>query len=134
MLLPHRVVGTLLITFPDEEVADQIEAQMREILGKGGPKWKLVLDSNRPPMKDRTNSTRLAKTLLDVAEKWEIPLKRESSTLPSVAGVVPAKTACVCGIGPVAHNLGMPSESVSRISLVQRTLLLAEFLAAQLEK
>ena len=31
--------------------------------------------------------------------------------------------------GPVARDLGTPNESVQRIGLIQRTLLLAEFLA-----
>jgi hypothetical protein len=34
----------------------------------------------------------------------------------------------VCGVGPVARALYTPDESVDRISLMQRTLLLAEFL------
>jgi D-alanine-D-alanine ligase len=44
------------------------------------------------------------------------------------------KTPCLCGMGPVARDLGTPNEAVQRISLVQRTLLLAEFLANQLEE
>jgi hypothetical protein len=70
----------------------------------------------------------LAKSLADVAGQWDIPLKRESSVWPSVAGLVPAAKGVVCGVGPVARDLYTPAESVDRISLVQRTLLLAEFL------
>jgi hypothetical protein len=80
-------------------------------------------------MKERRTTTQLARRLAQVAEEWEIPLKRESSVWPSVAGLVPAKTVCVCGVGPVARDVGTPHEAVQRISLVQRTLLLAEFLA-----
>jgi D-alanine-D-alanine ligase len=47
---------------------------------------------------------------------------------------VPVKTPCLCGLGPVARELSTPNEAVQRISLVQRTLLLAEFLANQLEE
>jgi len=37
----------------------------------------------------------------------------------------------LCGLGPVARDTYTPDESVDRISLMQRTLLLAEFLARQ---
>jgi D-alanine-D-alanine ligase len=133
MLLPHRAVATILVTYPEEAAADGIEEAMRSILGKGRPKWELERLASRPPMKERRANTRLAKSLVDLANEWEMPLKRESSVWPSVAGVVPSKTACICGVGPVARDLGTPSESVHRASLVQRTLLLAEFLAKDTE-
>ena len=133
MLLPHRAVATILVTYPEEVAADTVEAAMRSTLGKGKPKWGLEKIASRPPMKERRANTRLAKSLVDLASEWEMPLKRESSVWPSVAGVVPSKTACICGVGPVARDLGTPNEAVQRVSLVQRTLLLAEFLAKDTE-
>jgi hypothetical protein len=41
---------------------------------------------------------------------------------------VPAKAGVICGTGPVAQDLYTPQESINRISLMQRTLLLAQFL------
>ena len=67
----------------------------------------------------------------EVAARWEIPFGQESALWPSAAGLVPASTAVVCGIGPVAKDLYTPNEAVERISLLQRTLLIAEFLANQ---
>jgi D-alanine-D-alanine ligase len=128
---PHRVITTILVTYPDASAAVQIEERMRSMVGKKGPRWELDLISDRPPMKERRSTLQLAKRLGEVAEAWEIPFKRESSVWPSVAGLVPAKSACLCGIGPVARDVGTPHESVQRISLVQRTLLLAEFLAQE---
>jgi hypothetical protein len=43
------------------------------------------------------------------------------------------RAACVCGLGPVARDLGTPQEAVQRISLVQRTLLLADYLGGDRE-
>ena len=83
-------------------------------------------------MKERAGTQRLSRALEAVAREWEIPLRRESSTWPSVAGLVGSKTACVCGIGPVCRDWGTPTEAVQRISLVQRTLLVAEYLVSQL--
>jgi D-alanine-D-alanine ligase len=80
-------------------------------------------------MKERRINLLLAESLAAVAKKWEIPLAKESSLLPSVGGLVPAQIPVVCGIGPVARDLYTPQESVNRISLIQRTLLIAEFLA-----
>lgn len=129
MRTPHRVTATVLVTYPDLNVVDQLEERMRALLGKKGPRWELDQISDRPPMRERRSTLLLTKKLAEVAEAWEIPFKRESSVWPSVAGLVPAKTACLCGVGPVARDLGTPQEAVQRISLVQRTLLLAEFLA-----
>ncbi|MEX2302817.1 MAG: ATP-grasp domain-containing protein [Bryobacterales bacterium] len=133
MRLPHRITSTILVTYPDPDVIGPLEERMRAIPGKSGPRWELELLSDRPPMRERKGNQRLAKSLAEVAKNWEIPLKYESSTYPSVAGLVPVKTLCLCGAGPVARDLGNPGESIQRISLVQRTLLLAEFLAQQLQ-
>ena len=80
-------------------------------------------------MKERRNSLQLSKPLATVAQKWEIGLSEESSVVPSVAGLVPDNIPVLCGIGPVARDLYTPQEAVNRISLIQRTLLTAEFLA-----
>jgi hypothetical protein len=76
-------------------------------------------------MKERKASLSLARSLKAVADKWDIPHGQDSSVLPSAGGLVPAKTPVVCGMGPVGHNLFTPQETVNRISLIQRTLLLA---------
>jgi D-alanine-D-alanine ligase len=128
MLLPHLVTATLLLSYPDEKAADAVEAKLRAILKDKRNGAKLERLSTRPPMKERRANTRLADALARVASAWDIPLNRESSVWPSVAGLVPASTAVVCGVGPVARNVYTPEEAVDRISLLQRTLLLAEFL------
>jgi D-alanine-D-alanine ligase len=133
MLLPHRVAATILVTYPEPMIAATIEARMREMIGKKGLRCELEPISDRPPMTERRATLRLAKALQRVADDWEIPLKRESSVWPSVAGLVPSRTACLCGVGPVARDLGTPHEAVQRISLIQRTLLLAEFLARHVD-
>lgn len=133
MRVPHRVIATIVVTFPDDAHADAAEARMREIFGKRGLRWSLEMVAHRPAMKERPSGARLAKSLEAIATEWDMPLKRSSSAWPSVAGLVPAKTAVVCGVGPVARELRTPGEAVQRISLIQRTILLAEFLAKDLE-
>ena len=76
---------------------------------------------------------RLVAELAEVASNWEIPFGKESSLWPSVAGLVPSSTPVVCGLGPVTRDVYTPNEAVERISLLQRTLLVAEFLAKQTE-
>jgi D-alanine-D-alanine ligase len=129
MLLPHAVDATIMLSYGQESVADKTEEQIEEILGKEGFKWDLKLLSDRPPMKKRPANQRLAESLAEVAAQWDIPFGRESSLWPSVCGIVPSSVAAVCGLGPVAKDLYTPREAVERISLLQRTLLVAEFLA-----
>jgi D-alanine-D-alanine ligase len=128
MLLPHRVAARLLVTYPDRTLGDELEKRMRSILHKDGMRWDLELISDRPPLVERRGGQRLLRSLKSAADRWEIPLKRETSVWPSVAGLAPARIACLCGVGPVARDLGTAQEAVQRISLIQRTLLLAEFL------
>jgi D-alanine-D-alanine ligase len=129
MLLPHALDVIIMLSYGEESVADEAEEQIKEILGKEGFKWDLKLLSDRPPMKKRPANQRLAESLAEVAVQWDIPFGRESSLWPSVCGLVPSSVAAVCGLGPVAKDLYTPREAVERISLLQRTLLLAEFLA-----
>jgi D-alanine-D-alanine ligase len=129
MLLPHQVTSTLVLSYHDAKLADAIEEQMKSLLKQTIFKWSLEKISDRPPMKERRNSLQLSKPLASVAQKWEIPLAQESSVVPSVGGLVPENIPVICGIGPVAKDLYTPQEAVNRISLIQRTLLTAEFLA-----
>jgi D-alanine-D-alanine ligase len=128
MLLPHRVEASLLVTYTDPEAAQRLETRIRDILGRGGPRWDLKQVSDRPPQEDRSANRRVADELEAIARRWEIPLEEDSSVWPSVAGLVPDPVGVVCGLGPVARDLGTPQEAVQRISLIQRTLLLAQFL------
>jgi D-alanine-D-alanine ligase len=130
-LLPHRVTATILVSYLDPKKADTCENAMRKLLKSGTHQWTLELVSDRPPMKKSRRNDRLVKDLKTVAGKWEIPLDHETSLYPSVAGLVPAKGAATCGVGPVARDLVTPHESVLRLSLMQRTLLLAQYLSTQ---
>jgi D-alanine-D-alanine ligase len=133
-LLPHQVTATLALSYQDSRFADAIEERMMEICGTQNLKWSLKKVSDRPAMNSGRASTKLFKSLSEVAQRWDIPLEQESSVLPSAAGLVPPEVPVICGIGPVARNLFTTQEAVNRISLVQRTLLIADFLAEGLPK
>jgi D-alanine-D-alanine ligase len=128
MFLPHVVEATVMMSYGESAAADKSESMIRGILGKEGFKWDLELLSDRPAMKQRQASRNLAGALSQVASDWEIPFGKESSLWPSVAGLVPPTVGVVCGLGPVARKLHTPQEAVERISILQRTMLLAEFL------
>jgi D-alanine-D-alanine ligase len=121
------------VSYGEQKVADTAEKHIREILGKGVVKWELEMISDRPAMKLRRGNRQLAKALGEIAKQWEIPFAQESSLWPTIAGLVPASTKVVCGLGPIAKDLYTPQEAVQRISVLQRTLLLAEFLVQELE-
>ena len=131
MLLPHQVVAMLLVSYPDDNAAKQVEQQIRDIVADKRVRCQLEMISERPAMKERRANERLAKELKGVADRWELPLERESSVWPSAAGLVVGSAGVVCGLGPVARELYMPHEAIDRVSLLQRTLLLAQFLAQQ---
>jgi len=130
--LPHQVQAKLILTYPESAMADEIEQKTKDILGKGEYKWRLERISDRPPMRERRGNKPLVTAMTQVAQKYEIPLEAESSAWPSVAGLVSQETPVVCGLAPLARDLYTPHESVQRLGLFQRTLLLAEYLAAKL--
>jgi D-alanine-D-alanine ligase len=129
MLLPHRIHANLLLNYLDVQHANETERRIRELLKDSKFKVSLQLISERPPMKERRGNIRLAESLEIVAKEWEMPWSKDSSLWPSVGGLAPAKTSVTCGLGPAAKDLYTPREAVNRTSLIQRTLLLALFLA-----
>jgi D-alanine-D-alanine ligase len=132
-LLPHRVICTLLVSYLDVRAADRIEKELRGLFDEKGYKIGVEMISDRSPMKKRKANDRLLKSLLRAAEVWEIPLSHESSLYPSVAGLVPSTANVICGIGPVARDITTPKEAVQRMSLLQRTLLLTQYLVDRLK-
>lgn len=129
-LLPHVVRAVVLVSYLDPAWAERADGEIREILGpkRDGYRWRLELTSDRPPMPQRPENRELIGRLQAVAAEWEIPFKEDSSLLPSVAGLVPEGVSVLCGIGPAATEASTSQEAVERISVVQRTLLLAQFL------
>lgn len=132
LLLPHRVTVTLLVTYLETVHADATEKAIRACLRGDGFRARVDLVSDRPPLREQRRNLPLLREIEAMAKRWEIPIGSESSVWPSVAGLVPAPTPVICGVGPVATDLYTPREAVQRISLMQRTLLLAELLASGL--
>lgn len=125
-LLPHRIIATLQTSFPDAVQADRLETKMREIIE--GHRCDLALLSDRPAMTARRVNQDLLKRIEASADKWQMPIATDTSLWPSVAGLVPSSVPVVCGMGPVVKSLSTGREAVSRISVVERTLLLSDLL------
>lgn len=128
MLLPHQLTAVVYVSYPDEQMADEVEEEIRRIVKDKRVETHVQLLSRRPPMKTNETNIELFKKLSERANEWEIPLDQESSVWPSVGGLVPPGKGVLCGMSPVAKNIYMPDESVDRVSLIQRTILIAEFL------
>jgi D-alanine-D-alanine ligase len=134
MRLPHRVTVNLMLSYLDAREVAPLEEKMRDILSKGAFRYTMESVSDRPPMKERRHNLSLARKLTSIGEQWDIPLVKESSVWPSAGGLVPARVPVVCGVGPVAKDLYTPQEGVSRASLIQRTLLMAQFISEEWKK
>jgi D-alanine-D-alanine ligase len=131
MHLPHSYRLDLLVNFLNSQSLTELESKMRTILGKEGYTWSLEKISERPPMKEKRKNQQLFASIAEAAGEMDFILEKKSSLWPSPAGLVPSKAAVICGVGPVAEELYTPQESVKRISLVKRTLLLSNFLLEQ---
>jgi D-alanine-D-alanine ligase len=130
MHLPHYVKANVLMSYASTSLADQIEKDIRQKLGGHHPfRCEFTRLVERPPLKHRKQNHQFMKELKEVAQQWDIKLCEHSSAWPSVAGLVPASVPVVCGLGPYSRELYTPKEAVNRLSLVQRCLLLAGFIA-----
>jgi D-alanine-D-alanine ligase len=128
MMLPHRVQAQLWISYYKTELANKTEEDIRGILGKKGPKWRLSLLSDRPEMMARKENRDFLNEIMEIANEFEISLSHSTSAIPSVAGLVPRGVGVICGLGPLVDSPHTPHESVQRVSLFQRTILLTEIL------
>ncbi len=131
MQLPHRVEASVIMNYIKQQNADEAEKKMRNSLMQKEFNAEFELVSDRPPMIKSRAGSKMAKEIINLAETWDIKLTEQSSAVPSVAGMAPSSVPVICGMGPVTHNLHAPDESISRISLLQRTLLLAQYLATK---
>ncbi len=131
---PHQLTVTLPVSYLDENPVATLEENIKALLGRKEFLWKLEVVSDRPPMKRKQGNNHLVAELQDTARHWEVELNPISSLYPSAAGFVPKTTPVVCGMGAVYRDLYTPQESVQRISLIQRTLLLAQFLVREVEQ
>ena len=129
MLLPHQMTAIIYDSYPDEKIADEVESEIRKIVKDKRVETHVQLLSRRPPMNRKDANLQLFEQLNKLADEWEIRLDQESSVWPSVGGLVPPETGVLCGVGPVARKIYTPEESVDRVSLIQRTILIAEFLS-----
>ena len=128
-LLPHQLRVVIQASYPKRDVGERLSDQIEQVFKGSGVTWHCAMISDRPPMLDASDSIMLEQ-VREIAAEWDIPAEIESSLLPSVAGLVPADTPALCGVGPVAADLFTSQEAVSRMSLVQRTLLLSQYLLA----
>jgi D-alanine-D-alanine ligase len=131
MLLPHRVQATLISSYAKIKSGDELEEKMKNILSEGKIKWSLECVSNRPPMKVKKKHNVQLEELQNIAKQWDIPFESESSLWPSVGGIVRQGIPVMCGVGPCVRDLYTSRECIERVSLIQRTLLLSQYLISK---
>jgi D-alanine-D-alanine ligase len=136
MLLPHRVSAKLLVNYYDGKILSETVSEIGKRLMVKSSLIRSTMEKlfDRPPMINRRANQPLFASIRDVAQEWEISFQKTSSLWPSVAGLIPKTTPVICGMGPAAENLYTPQETVQRISMIQRTLLLTQYLLKTKEK
>lgn len=131
MYVPHWVKATLLMNYASTINANKLESTILEIVKKKRL-YKIIKDAERPPLPKRSINKKLAEEIINIARDYEIGLSCQSSAWPSVAGLVPATIPVVCGMGPLSKELYTPNEAINRLSLIQRCLILADYLSRDL--
>jgi len=130
LFLPHRFEAKLTVSYYAEKVLEETLVEIRKILGGVGREvdWRLERISDRPPMKGRSVNRRMAEVMEETARAWDLPFSTSTSLWPSVAGLAAPENPVLCGLGPTAEEMYTDRERIHRISLIQQTLLVAQFL------
>ncbi len=133
MLLPHRIRATIYVTFLDPALADQAELELKQLLAVNQndpdkPDIYLERLEERPPLNRSASTELLVKELQKISENWNLPFGAESSLLPSAAGEIPEGIPVICGFGPASRDMFTPHECIHRGELLQRILLLTQYL------
>ncbi len=132
LLVPHRVSATVIVTYTDPQKAKDAEKSIHKLFQsrQRGIKTYFEKLEERPPMLKKEGTKELLKKFEAIAEEWKLPFTSESTLLPSAAGMVDDKTPVICGMAPSTKNLYTPTESINRTELVQKTMLLTQYLLA----
>jgi D-alanine-D-alanine ligase len=130
VLLPHRVLATVYVTYLDAALADEAEMALRELFNADRTELRAYVErlEERPPLRRSEKPAEVLAKLKQISEDWKIPFGTESSLLPSAAGVVPENIPVLCGLGPAGKDIFTPFECVHRGELLQRALLLTLYL------
>lgn len=130
-LLPHKISATVSVSYLNAKKAEQAESEIHKLLAKGAKGVRVHLEkvTDRPPLIRKGKRGTMLTRLKKISEEWNLPFGEDSSLLPSAAGEIPPDIPVVCGFGPACRDLFTPFEAVHRAELLQRTLLLALFLA-----
>ncbi len=133
VLLSHRVRATVYITFLDADLADRAEDLLRELFATTQEEEFNISAyverlEERPPLNPSEGGEQIIERLRKISDNWHMPFGVEASLLPSAAGEVPQGVPVVCGFGPASRGMFTPYESIHRVELLQRVLLLSLFL------
>jgi D-alanine-D-alanine ligase len=132
VLMPHRVLATIVVSFLQKSRADEVEEKLRDLLKSNAKALQIRLEmlEERSPMTRSPEESPLMRQLKQLSEQWKLPFGVGSSLFPSAAGEIPPGIPTVCGLGPLGLDLFTPEERIHRGELLQRTLLLALLLEA----
>lgn len=134
ILLPHRIRITVFISFLDTRLADRAEKRLLELFSPDNADQQAIrvyierLDE-RPPLIRCAKNREMLGRFEQLSAEWNLPFGLEASLIPSAAGEVPDHVPVVCGCGPASRDMFTPHECINRGELLQRTLLLALYLA-----
>lgn len=82
----------------------------------------------RPPLNSSEDTALMVESFKAVSQHWRLPFSTESSLVPTAAGEVPLGIPVLSGMAPAGKDVYTPNESVHRGELLQRTMLLTQWL------
>lgn len=130
ILVPHKITLNIIITYINSFEARNVEMELRKIFKSNNKKINTYIEKieDRAPLNKNKNNNDLANKFIEIAKRSNIELGIESALLPSAAGEIIKSSNVICGLSPGSKSLYTPNESINRRELIEKTLLITEFL------
>ncbi len=132
MMRPHQMEAILYLSYLDQAKANEMEDEIKKAFKTTSRSFHCTIAKleERPPMMKRGSQKALVDKMEELAKEWNLPFDTDSSLIPTAAGDIPGQIPVVCGLSPSSKGLYTPLECINRRELVEKTLLLCQYLIA----
>ncbi|MBI9012216.1 MAG: ATP-grasp domain-containing protein [Clostridiales bacterium] len=130
MMLAHKITLTLCMTYVDSNLADEMEAEIKSMFKSTSKSIKSTVGTLevRPPMNKNENQQELIMKLMNVYEDLQIPFGVDTKLFPSAGGDISEDVPVICGMSPATLELYNSEESILRLELLQKILIMTNFI------
>lgn len=130
MMQTHKIEFKICITYLDPKSALDVENEIMRQFKSRSKSIRSYIGTleERPPMLKSPHQSDMILKLRAISEAHQLPFGVDSRLTPSAGGDIAPNVPVLCGMSPSAENLYTNTESINRLELLQKTVLLSMYL------